>query len=96
MYRDIKVVLTDNNLNFYGLMNIKHCGYTEFYINSLIKEIIVDICGNEENFFEKFSEYISDMIEELDKRLKCDIDFVYYDTFMFNVDEVFEKEGRNL
>lgn len=87
--KNLKVVLVDNDLNFYGIMDIKKCKYKEFYVNHLIKEIIIKLCGNEEKFFENFSEYISDMLDELSQQLDSDIYFEYYNAFIFNVDEVF-------
>lgn len=87
--KNLKVVLVDNELNFYGIMDIKECKYKEFYVNHLIKEIIIKLCGNEEEFFGKFSEYISDMLDELSRQLDSDIYFEYYNAFIFNVDEVF-------
>lgn len=87
--KDLKVVLTDNGLNFYGIIEVKNCNYKEIYVSNLIKEIIIELCGNEERFFEVFSECISDMICELGKRLNSDIYFEYYNAFIFNVDEVF-------
>lgn len=85
---DVKVVLLDNNFNCYGLMIIEKCKYKSFYVNNLINEIIVDLCGTQDVFFEDFSAYISDMIEKLEKKLNSKIYF-YDNILLFNVDNIF-------
>ena len=86
------VALVDNNNNQYGILTV-YSGWNKSYIDFLIKKFLIENVSEEE-FFENFSERVSYMLDELEKKVIKNfqngrIEFEYNNCDTFNVDELF-------
>lgn len=86
------VALVDNNNNQYGILTV-YSGWNKSYIDFLIKKFLIENVSEEE-FFENFSERVSYMLDELEKKViknfqNGKIEFEYNNCDTFNVDELF-------
>lgn len=93
--KNYNIVLVDNDNNFYGVIKVLSCSLRLEVVEEFIKDIIINLSGSEEKFFMIFSEVISDMCGELEKKItktqdyKCVVNFIYDNADTFNVDKVF-------
>ena len=87
------IVLIDNNGSQYGIVSV-YSGWTRRYVYNLVEELLRKNCNNDEKvFLDRFSEVVSDMLEDLEtmvvkafKNGKVEFQFENCDTF--NVDDM--------
>ena len=87
------IVLIDNNGSQYGIITI-YSGWNKRYLYNLVEELLRKHCNNDENvFWERFSEVVSDMLQDLQTMVtkafengKVTFQFKNCDTF--NVDKM--------
>lgn len=92
--KESKIVLIDNIGNQYGILSICS-GWNDMYIKYLVRDLLYKSCDNKEkDFFDRFSENISFMVEEL-RKIVTDIfangyvNFEYNNCSVVNVDKLF-------
>lgn len=92
MNKYIVALVDNNNNNQYGILTV-YSGWNKSYIDFLIKKFLIENVSEEE-FFENFSERVSYMLDELEKKViknfqNGKIEFEYNNCDTFNVDELF-------
>lgn len=92
--KENKIVLIDKNGNQYGILTICS-GWNSGYVKYLVKDLLYKSCEhNEKDFFDRFSEHISNMIGILREVIldcfeKGYVKFEYYNCDIINVDNLF-------
>ena len=86
------IVLVDND-NQYGIISV-YSGWNNRYVYNLVEELLRKHCNNfEEVFFNKFSEVVSAMLEDLETMVikafkNGKVEFEYNNIDLFNVDDM--------
>lgn len=101
MEKVYRVVLTDTENNMYGILEFYNVDWNEDYIHCLIQDILLKSCKNNvEDYYDRFSEHISIMFEEISKMVECRfnngyVKFYYNNCDMFYTDNIFNKVGAD-
>ena len=83
------VILVDNNNNFYGTWKI-NTSYKEDILHLVIKNTIIDMFKNMENFLEDFEVNLCKIYVKLceDEHIS-NVDYEYFNSDILNIDEIF-------
>lgn len=93
------IVFTDDNNNMYGVLKVIS-GYSEKGVKVRLNNIIVDLFGCKEKFFDDFSANLCKVLEVFGDEIcsefgdNCVLDFSFDNCSMFNVDNVFDDEVK--